>query len=557
MANSTTKLMNQEDVLRLAREAKAEKARRELARRHLLHFGEYVYGWFEAAPHLEVVAEALLEVYRYIESGGEEGNGRLMVFLPPQTGKSTLVSMIFPGWLLGRRPNTKIALTSYVSGLAERNSRNVRAIIESGEYANVFGSKSVVEDVVALSKDSRSVSDWLLGAPHTGGVIARGVGGGLTGHALDLIVIDDPFRDRKDADSDSRREDVENWYQSAVYTRARKGTAIVVMHTRWHEDDLAGRLMKRMVQDEHADQYKIVVLPAQALPPAPFDSAQGKGLQTEDSEDEEAGTSSTATDEMRYASDETEQRRWMEKGVFLPMVDPLGRQAGESVWEKEYPSSSMAKRRANATESEWWPVYQQIPRSKEGQMFNRDNVRLVKALPNTCEHFVRYWDKAGTEGGGARSAGVLMTKSAEGQYIVCHVEKGQWSSGKRNRRMEDMAQRDAATHGNEHVEIWVEQEGGSGGKESAEFSVKLLAGHRVKKETAVGSKELRAEPFADQVEAGNVALLVGDWNEEYLRELESFPQGKYKDQVDASSGAFNKLALRKVKKKQEAGSYQG
>jgi len=549
--NKPQTMLNQEDVLRLAREAKAEKAKRELARRHLLRFGEYVYTWFESAPHLQVIGEELLAVYRYIESGGEEGNGRLMVFVPPQTGKSTLVSMIFPAWLLGRRPSTKIALTSYVSGLAERNSRNVRGIIESAEFANVFGSKSVrhnghsgvrhserygeVEEVVELSKDSRSVSDWLLGAPHMGGVIARGVGGGLTGHALDLIVIDDPFRDRKDADSESRREDVEAWYQSAVYTRARKGTAIIIMHTRWHEDDLAGRLMKRMAQDEYADQYKILVLPAQALEPA--------------------GAAEECTD-MQYAADEIEQRRWMEKGIFLPLTDPLGRKPGESVWEKEYPASSMAKRRANATESEWWPVYQQIPRSKEGQLFNRDNVRIIKALPSGCQ-FVRYWDKAGTEGGGARSAGVLMAKSPEERYILCHVEKGQWSSGKRNRRMKDMAERDSGLYGNANVEIWVEQEGGSGGKESAEFSLKLLAGHRVKKETAVGSKELRAEPFADQVEAGNVDMLVGDWNEGYLRELESFPQGRFKDQVDASSGAFNKLALRKVQQQREARSYQG
>ena len=532
-----TGLMSQEEMVRLAVEAKAEKARRELARRYLLRFGEYVYGWFESTPHLSLIADELLGVYRYIESGGEEGIGRLMVFVPPQTGKSTLVSMVFPAWLLGKRPNTKIALTSYVSGLAERNSRNVRGIIESAEYANVFGGRSVVEEMVALSKDSRSVSDWLLAPPHSGGVIARGVGGGLTGHALDLIVIDDPFRDRKDADSESRREDVESWYQSAVYTRARKGTAIVVMHTRWHEDDLAGRLMKRMAQDDQADQYAIVMLPAQAL---------GEAAEEGELDD----------NDMVYARDEEEQRRWMEKGVFLPIRDPLGRKRGESVWEKEYPASSMAKRRANATESEWWPVFQQIPRSKEGQRFRRDNIRFVKALPAGCE-FVRYWDKAGTEGGGARSAGVLMAKAPEGQYIVCHVEKGQWSSGKRNRRMKDMAVRDAGLFGNENVEIWVEQEGGSGGKESAEYSLQLLAGHRVKKETAVGSKELRAEPFADQVEAGNVALLVGEWNEDYLRELESFPQGRFKDQVDASSGAFNKLALRKPRRMKEAGSYQG
>lgn len=167
---------------------------------------------------------------------------------------------------------------------------------------------------------------------------------------------------------------------------------------------------------------------------------------------------------------------------------------------------------------------------------------------------VRYWDKAATPGGGAYSVGLLMAERA-GKWWVEDVVRGQWSPAQRNREMLRTAQRDAATYDGEVV-IAFEQEGGSGGRESADETLRLLVGYPVVRDVVGRSsssaplespgrfhaKKLRALPFAAQAEAGNVALAPGDWSDVYLEELTAFPEGPYADQVDASSGAFAQLA---------------
>ncbi len=157
---------------------------------------------------------------------------------------------------------------------------------------------------------------------------------------------------------------------------------------------------------------------------------------------------------------------------------------------------------------------------------------------------MRYVDKAGTKDGGAYSAMVLMHRTHDKQYIVEDVVRGQWSALEREQRLRQAAQIDKTLCPAGYT-VWVEQEPGSGGKESAENTIRNLAGFSVKadKVSGQGSKETRAEPFAAQVQGGNVALKAAAWNRDFMDELESFPSGKFKDQVDAASGAFNKLAL--------------
>jgi predicted phage terminase large subunit-like protein len=526
-----SQVQRREEARQLQILADAEMARRELARRHLLPYMGYVgiVPGFQPYPHIKLIADILEDVFLFIKSKGKEGIGRVMIFVSPQSGKSTIVSQGFPSWVLGKLPYTHIALTSYVSTLAERNSKKVRGIIEGEEFDCVFGHKSSSENKVALSKDSRSVSDWDLAPPHGGGLIARGVGGGITGYPLDLIVIDDPFKDRKDADSEASRKDVWDWYASAVVPRIRPTTAVILMHTRWHNDDLAGRLLKKMAEFPDDDPWKVVFLPAIALSPA--------NEKQDDDSDVEC-----------YAANEEETKKLMERGVYLPQVDPLGRKPGESVCEEMFPKKYLEKRRREVGEREFSAVYQQTPKSKSGTMFPRDKVNIIPALPTGCV-FMRYWDKAGTKGGsGARTSGVLMAKSPAGRFIVTLANAGRWASYDRNRQIRNQAVMDKAKHG--QFPVWLEQEPGSGGKESAEISVKDLAGFDVHVETmsGQGSKELRAEPFSAQWHAGNVDLLVGDWNENYLNEMEDFPYGGVKDFGDASAGAFNKLVLAKPKR---------
>ena len=183
--------------------------------------------------------------------------------------------------------------------------------------------------------------------------------------------------------------------------------------------------------------------------------------------------------------------------------------------------------------------YMQDPLPLGGGMFRREwfNEKVVPYVPQDMPK-VRYWDKAGSTDGNSFTCGILMGKGSDGKYYVLDEVRGQWMSTVRNAIMRETAFRDGTD-----VEILVEQEPGSGGKESAEITVKELAGFNVHIDLPAAKKEARADPFAAQCGAGNVFLKRAIWNHEYLEELCQFPSGKYKDRVDASAAAFNHLAL--------------
>jgi predicted phage terminase large subunit-like protein len=186
-------------------------------------------------------------------------------------------------------------------------------------------------------------------------------------------------------------------------------------------------------------------------------------------------------------------------------------------------------------------------RPTAGTVFNRAHFRTCKELPSADQmlSIVRYWDKAGTQDGGKWTAGCLMVKTRDGRYVIADIERGQWSSGNRERVILQKAHADKAQFG-DAVTIWIEQEPGSGGKESAENTIINLGGFIIKAERPTGEKIVRASPLAAQTEppAQNVYLLEADWNEEFLREAHRF-DGVHgvMDQIDAAAGAFNKLKL--------------
>lgn len=171
-----------------------------------------------------------------------------MIFMPPRHGKSELASKRFPAWCLGRNPKRQIIAASYNSDLASDFGRNVRNIVAEPEYSQVFPG-------VTLSADSQAANRFNTNAKGT--YVAAGVGTAVTGRGADIALIDDPFKDREEADSERRRELVWDWYRSTLYTRLMPGGAIVLIQTRWHEDDLAGRLL-----EQEGDQWEVLELPA-------------------------------------------------------------------------------------------------------------------------------------------------------------------------------------------------------------------------------------------------------------------------------------------------------
>ena len=184
---------------------------------------------------------------------------------------------------------------------------------------------------------------------------------------------------------------------------------------------------------------------------------------------------------------------------------------------------------------------QQRPAPRAGGMFETIKILPIENIDKSkIVASVRYWDKAGTQGAGCRTAGSLVHKMSDGTYIIADMIKGQWMASEREKRIKQCALLDGPG-----VVIWMEQEPGSGGKESAESSIRNLAGYKVYADRVTGSKEARAEPYAAQMGGGNIRVLNREWTREFMQEHQMFPNGKYKDQVDSTAGAFNKLTATK------------
>jgi hypothetical protein len=221
-----------------------ERLLREVVRRDVLAFAQATHPNFMVGAHHRLICDALQRVAR-----GEID--RLMIFAPPRSGKSELVSLRFPAWFLGNYPNKQIICASYSDDLASDFGRRVRNLVSDENFQRYFPGTE-------LLTDSRAANRW-----HTnkGGIyMSAGIMGGLVGKGSNIFIIDDPFRNREEADSDRIRDKVWNIYESDIQSRLMPGGAIVLMHTRWHTDDLAGRLLAK--QEEGGDRWHVVSLPA-------------------------------------------------------------------------------------------------------------------------------------------------------------------------------------------------------------------------------------------------------------------------------------------------------
>lgn len=459
----------------------------EKAKRHLKHFIKYTFRKYQIEPFHELVADTLDAVI----SGASD---RLMIFAPPQHGKSQLASVHLPAYWLGKNPDMPVILASYGASLAYSKSRQARSIVESVEYADIFPD-------VRTNPESRARDNWsILG--HQGELVAAGVGGPITGHGAKLGIIDDPFENWEQAQSKTIREKVWEWYRTTFRTRIWENGRIVIIMTRWHEDDLCGKLI-----EEQGDNWQILRLPAIA----------------ENQKDRDRNNESL--------------------GLPRGQPDPLRRKAGEPLCPLRFSKESLLELKTDVGPMGWNAEYQGIPTAPEGNEFKREWFVIIDDLPAHFESIVRYWDKAATQDGGDYTVGILMG-SIDGLYYVIDVVRGQWSTGNRENVMKQTAEMDYQDYGNK-VKVYHEEEPGSSGKDSAEATNKNLAGYPVFAVKSTGSKEVRAQPFIAQCAAGNVRLLKAKWNKAYIDELCAFPNGTNDDQIDGSSGAFNKIVKKK------------
>ena len=424
--------------------------------------------------------------------------------------KSLSCAVFWPAWDWLDNPGRRFLFSSYAEPLALRDSRKCRLVIQSHKYQRLC---SYLGLDLSLAGDQNAKVRY---ENNHGGVrLSTSVDGSNTGEGGDIIGVDDAHNVR-DVESINQRENVIEWWKNVMSTRLNNPHtgAKVLMMQRSHHEDLTGYALEKMKDSEESDQWETLILPARY-------------------EDENRSRSS------------------------VNFVDPRT-VIDEPLWSEMYGDKQLA-----ALESELGTYgsagqLQQRPSPKEGGMIPVE--KFGKPLEDFPRHrivkSVRYWDKAGTEGAGAYTAGVLMHLLDTGKYVISSVIRGQWSAGKREAIIKQTAIDDAEEFNEangvklKQIEIWVEQEPGSGGKESAENTIINLAGfnvHADKVGSSDGNKRERARPFAAQVEIENVKLVKGPWNKPFIDECRAFDKGKFKDQVDGGSGAFNKLHAKKKK----------
>ena len=407
---------------------------------------------------------------------------RLIINIPPRNMKSLSVSVFFPAWLWLNDPSKSFLFASYAQSLSIRDSVKCRRIIQCPVYQQSM--KELYPDFALTSDQNTKIR---FDNNYQGYRLATSVGGALTGEGADIIVIDDPHN-VVEGESEAVRNATLQWWDEAMSTRLnnpRTGVYIIIMQ-RVHEEDLTGHILA----GNHSE-YDHLCIPAEYEGNRIVSSIGWKDIRKEEN---------------------------------------------ELLWEERISRSELDELKTKLGEYGTAGQLQQRPAPRKGGMFKPENAEVVDVIPAGISSCTRYWDKAGTKDAGCYTAGVKIAKLTDGRFIVLDVVRGQWEALQREKNIKQTAELDGHS-----VRIGLEQEGGSGGKESAQATVRNLAGYIVNTDHPTGDKVTRAEPFAVQMNAGNVLLLRGSWNKAYLDELRMFPAGKYKDQVDASSGAFNSL----------------
>jgi predicted phage terminase large subunit-like protein len=413
---------------------------------------------YDLPPHIKYLCKVVDDIVA----------GRLQnvaISLPPGHGKSDTITRRLPVYWAERNPMDAVVFTGYNQTFAERElSKPAR------EFAQELG---------ILDNSTTAMSAWQL--TNGGRLVARGVGSAPTGiNPISLLVCDDPIKDRMQAESQIERDNIWDWWQGSIVQRFFPRTKALVICTRWHHDDLIGRLQKK-----NDGNWTFINLPAIA-----------------------------------------------EDG------DVLGRTPGTALWESVKPLSFLHAVREQMGEYNFNALFQGNPTPREGAMFKVGNLAFVDAsdLPPMVER-IRRWDIASSSGKGDYTVGALVGKDAGGRFYVLDVVRGQLGTDDRNNVMVQTANKDGAS-----VRIVVPQDPGSAGKDQSLAFTRLLSGYNVKAVRETGSKETRADGFASQVNAGNVAVVRANWSNAWTEEHRQFPMGAHDDQVDATAGAFNELA---------------
>lgn len=424
------------------------------------------------------------DIHAYIAHLLMSDEKRAVINTPPQIGKSTLVAQYFVAWSLGRDPTLRFVCAAYSIDVAKKNSKATLGIVKSDTFRWIFPEFELETDNVEYWQTSRG-----------GYYKAVGRGGALTGFPADVIIVDDPIKDSEEASSDVIREKCWDWYETVVKSRLSERSRLILIMTRWHADDLAGRLL---------------------------DPAYQAGMSA-------AGIANNIYTPYVFPA-ECED----------PEHDLLKRKQGEFLWpegksEATWKSSkyTVGADGTLAINPVWESLYQQRPVGIGGNMCDRGNFLICSEsnLPSNLQ-WIRYWDLAAT--GKTRSdftVGVQLAydKTNDVLYIRNLIKRRMdWVQVKP--QIIEIAKR-------ERVTIGVEGNGGfSGLVQELELSLKNIV--KVVGVSVDKDKQVRAGPWMALVNVKKVVLVEGSWNADFINEAANFPNGKHDDQVDAVSGGY-------------------
>lgn len=415
----------------------------------------------------------------HLEAISDGRINRLLINVPPGTMKSLLVSVFWPAWEWTERPSLSYLTTSYSEGYVKRDSRRMRDLVGSEWYQSLWGDKVRLARTAEISFEN-TARGFREGKPFAS----------LTGGRGDRVIIDDPHS-TETAESQAERDNTARIFRESVPTRLNDPvkSAIVVIMQRLHEQDVSGQILALKLGYEH------LMLPMEFEP-------------------ERACATSIGFRDPRTFD-------------------------GELLFPERFPREVVDRDKVPMGSYAIAGQFQQRPAPREGGMFKRSwfEGKYIGSAP-AGTRWVRHWDLAATANkSAAQTAGVKLGKTPDGKFVVGHVVTTRAEGPDVRKLIKATAESDGR-----EVEISLPQDPGQAGKVQAADMVAMLAGFTARAEPETGDKATRAEPFSAQCEAGNVLIVKGTWNESYLDELCLFPGGSFKDQVDASSGAFARLA---------------
>lgn len=415
------------------------------------------------------------------------GNGRLVISAPPRHGKSELITKNTPIWTLENYGQKNVILCTYGAQLSTDFGRKIRDTVQ--ENTHLLDMR--------IRQDAHRVDNWL--TDKGGAMMSVGVGGPITGRGADVLLIDDYIKEIKEALSQNHRDYLWEWFQTTAFTRIEPGGSCIIIATRWHDDDLIGRILKH----NPGGNWEQLIIPAIAEPP---------GYNAKD----------PATHHF---------------------VDILGRKAGEALFPERYDVKALEERKQVLGTFFFNAMFQQRPENENAKLTDKSWLKYIPDLSSIIGYetlqFTRCWDLAATEDGGDWTVGALCAyNQLTDEFYVLNIKREQCSPG----AVEVLVRKTALEDG-PGVTVGIEQEPGSSGKALVHmYATKVLKGFTVYPNPTNNNKVLRAQPWLANVEAGHTYVLHAGWNQVFVDEYDTFPGSEHDDQIDPISAAYVKLS---------------